>query len=1010
VSERTDQSSQTAGPVAPVQPRPDSYFGPSRDIAWSEIGELDAPRPGVDADPLRPIADLSWSMLTVPINAAGFADHALAWDDAAWASGPAPFVDLAGSEPEWSALPPDAEPATPVERRWDRVASPIGSIKAEETGMVADGPPFGATAGTPSGPIDAAPGPSRAAHDQSVRETAPSAGTWFDVTASFARDQRSADASAEGMVIPALEVDRAFGTEPHSATQAAGDLPPDVSSPPNSSLAPPALTTRQAENPTRMDVPASGTDRNALTTFDAQPPPAFAAPTVEAIQRRAAERPEPNTVVPARSQTGDRQEEVSPVGATPDDPRSTGHSAGTAMTPERAARTSVEPSGQVPATRTIAGPLPIMPRDDPSVAAADRGPAAVSSAAPRDAASDEQQSPLSKWRALYLSHPGSDLDPLTIWKSLYLPVQTRSPARPERAAESQSSSVGVSPGVLPAPAEAPVVASAGSRTTTAAGEPNIPDPRAPAVPLTTTGALSDSSAFDVAPNPRNETSSGQPSVQRSVNAEPDIANPDQWPSDASRNPVVSSDAAGRTIQRRAVPDADRLAPGSPPRQERVVSAASSEPGAGAIRHDGQAAPDERAAAAPAFVAYSDQSTAGSGGAQHAAEDANFADDFHPVREVAQLSSRSASYAAHDFDPTPALSPDIASKPSRQRGEPTIAISGDAAPTAEPSDASGGQGSRLAAPGTAARYEVRSVQPAPSTPHAARAGDLPSDRKPMRRPSETDEVEGTPDIAGKVERIWRDVDEDGAPAASEQPPSHRDHSSVSQSHAADETRSGRIAIEERVLPAAAVGIGAASNSGTMPPPRPRQQPPSSEAGIGVEEIRQLAAGADQSRESVMPRFKPDVAVVRPRELETDRSPDHAISTTELPFVRSRDQPIDAAGGSIVSPRLGPQAAGAGETAATDLSAAGDPHAAAFPSVAAAASSRPRAESGISPNDQRSGVDRAARRKANGEAPPIRVSIGRITVEAPSASALPQPFRRPRPTLSLNDYLERRRRSE
>jgi hypothetical protein len=58
--------------------------------------------------------------------------------------------------------------------------------------------------------------------------------------------------------------------------------------------------------------------------------------------------------------------------------------------------------------------------------------------------------------------------------------------------------------------------------------------------------------------------------------------------------------------------------------------------------------------------------------------------------------------------------------------------------------------------------------------------------------------------------------------------------------------------------------------------------------------------------------------------------------------------------------------------------------------------PVAEGGRAPPSRRS------------EAPPIRISIGRITVQAPAGSPAP-PYRRPRPRLSLSDYLAGRRGS-
>ncbi len=94
MSDRTYRSSeQSAAAITPVQPRPDSRFGP-HEIAWSEVGGLDPGHPGTDADPLGPIADLSWSTLNKAMNADLFADPALAWDDAAWASNLAPLNSL----------------------------------------------------------------------------------------------------------------------------------------------------------------------------------------------------------------------------------------------------------------------------------------------------------------------------------------------------------------------------------------------------------------------------------------------------------------------------------------------------------------------------------------------------------------------------------------------------------------------------------------------------------------------------------------------------------------------------------------------------------------------------------------------------------------------------------------------------------------------------------------------------------------------------------------------------
>jgi hypothetical protein len=84
----------------------------------------------------------------------------------------------------------------------------------------------------------------------------------------------------------------------------------------------------------------------------------------------------------------------------------------------------------------------------------------------------------------------------------------------------------------------------------------------------------------------------------------------------------------------------------------------------------------------------------------------------------------------------------------------------------------------------------------------------------------------------------------------------------------------------------------------------------------------------------------------------------------------------------------------------------------PSADGRPAARPRAGASVLPSEAgRRGrnLERFDKRGTDSEAP-IRVSIGRITVEPPAASTRPPPFQRPRPTLSLNDYLARRRKSE
>jgi hypothetical protein len=95
-------------------------------------------------------------------------------------------------------------------------------------------------------------------------------------------------------------------------------------------------------------------------------------------------------------------------------------------------------------------------------------------------------------------------------------------------------------------------------------------------------------------------------------------------------------------------------------------------------------------------------------------------------------------------------------------------------------------------------------------------------------------------------------------------------------------------------------------------------------------------------------------------------------------------------------------------AVDSSAVGNPSAATRSNAAGHAASRPRAEAVLPSETSRLGNNGERFDKPSRDsAAPIRVSIGRITVEAPAAAVQSPPFQRPRPPLSLNDYLARRR---
>jgi hypothetical protein len=384
VSDRTDQSSQqAAGPFAPVQPRPDSRFGPSHDIVWSEVGGLEAGDPGPDGDPLGPIAGLSWSMLTRSLNAGEFAGHApvrddAAWEDPAWANqtwaseiranAPAPFAEFPGERAEDSSLSREVEPRAPVEFQTDTAPSAREPFAIDGSGEATGGPPFVVLAGDHAEPTAVASGRSRAAHEQATLETDP-----------------SADAS----------------------------LTPD------------------RHGPAESDKPLS---------------PGFATttPTTAVIQRRAGEQPEPmppNAAMPPMPREGNRQEPaVTPADTMAAELQNTGHSVETAMAAMRGAQAPIASSGTVPAPRTTPGSSPITPRDADPVLPAGVDGAAEPYAAAASELPREHDSLLAKWRSFYFTQSSSDRDLLAMWRSRYLQRQTRPPTRPVRAAEADQSS------------------------------------------------------------------------------------------------------------------------------------------------------------------------------------------------------------------------------------------------------------------------------------------------------------------------------------------------------------------------------------------------------------------------------------------------------------------------------------------------------------------------------------------------------------------------------------------
>jgi hypothetical protein len=1106
VSDRTDQASQqAAGRVTPVEPRPESYFGPSRDVAWGDVGDLDARQLGADADPLAAIADLSWSMLTVPIDVSGFADQALAWDDAFWADESALFADATAAGAEWSALPPEAEPAAALERRPDDAALASTPAVIERRRPVLDGPPSITAAENPAEPTDVAGGRSDRADGHAARKTARLADAPAGVASSIARQMPSTQRPADRIQGPAPEVDQAFDAEPQATVQFAGappDLfgsppsPPDRRAPVTPSVeyiqrhaAEPSMPAEAAAGPAQAGAPFAAIRSDpAAAPADVRSEPAAAAPSaatpappqpVADRGNREAASP-PNAAFPPLLAAGDRQGHVTPTDAATVEPRSTRHSTETATVPLRAPPAPTGSYGVEPATPVISGPRP--PRDAHPNPPDSVGVSEPSAAALRDAVPHEPHSLLAKWHAFYLPHSVNELEPLATWRSMYLPGPSPTAPHRERATEADQStgadqsSVGEVPAIPKAqgaiaplvqgaivpevpdaisPDALPVVPAAGAVATPAAGETTVRE---------------DISLPVIAPPVPS-------SVTRSIKAEPDIADSGERSVVDLHELAVSPTAADETIQLRGVPGARQPVPPSPPQSERAASIKPSERSIEeSPRHEQRVAPH-------ASVAHGDKPIDGSRGDQNGAAAAVFDDTVHPrpAREAASLSPRPVREAGQPFDAPPAPGPDITPEGLTLEGwhqpdEPTIVVSSGVSQIAEASDVPGRPGSPPAAVAAAARHAVQAAQPVlPARQVPPVLGSPPSNRLPMPPHPGSDEVGRTPELADRVERIPADRRRDDPAAeaaiaakqaawADHPSPSElhavleerddlaaeaaiaakqvaeADHSSPSELHAVLQAHSGRAAAERHVRLAEALGIEpAVASSGVPTSERSRRQTSSRE--IGPEGFRQAAADHVPSHQRAAPPARPGVPVVHPRDIEVDQSPDHSKSglqaagpgeaaadsfivgdrradhvplheravpprRLDVAAIRPRDQEADQPRDHSISR---PQTTGPGEVAAGSF-VVGAPHAETPPSAARSMPVRPRTEMAVTPNDPRRDVDRPAGRKANGEAPPIRVSIGRITVEAPSASALPPPFRRPRPTLSLNDYLERRRRSE
>ncbi len=569
MSDRTDRSSQQAADaITPVQPRPDSRFGPSIDIAWGEVGGLQSVGRGPDADPLGPIADFTWAALTGSTNADGLAVHALAWDDAAWANEPALFADLTGGFGEPSALSPVAAPAATEARQSTGAAM---AITAGESGG-ADRPPFIATTTDQKGLEDVAGGESYSTQRRAALEAAPAS----NAAAFFPQHIPETQVSADGMLNSASQDRQASAAEPRAPVQVAGAPPFNAS---NSGV--------NAGVAIQSGISAGRTlEANAAALDGIQPPPSFVAtmPPVEVIQRREAEptmsiheptvpRPAEHAALAAHADTAaapaDGSETVvpssdAPIAGRPVDrgdrrdgeAASRPNQAAAPLPPMRDSQRQASPSvtatvdespgagdaveinparrataAPVPAfkpaspAQTISVPVPTTPGRNQPNEPANSAPTTPSSVALDDDAA--QQDPvLAQGRSFDLEPPASDSGPRATSRSPYPASDRPTAPRPERASP-------------PASFELPAAAS----------QPRGIPPH-DVVPLTpsTMKAPPEPGEFSVAPSLQAQRALAQPSDEPPMQAEFDRAVPERpfaaaAPSHARTSPLSEVETA-----------------------------------------------------------------------------------------------------------------------------------------------------------------------------------------------------------------------------------------------------------------------------------------------------------------------------------------------------------------------------------------------------------------------------------------------------------------------------------
>jgi hypothetical protein len=370
-----------------------------------------------------------------------------------------------------------------------------------------------------------------------------------------------------------------------------------------------------------------------------------------------------------------------------------------------------------------------------------------------------------------------------------------------------------------------------------------------------------------------------------------------------------------------------------------------------------------------------------------------------TREAASPSPRSAPDATHH---------DVASNlPPRRM--PTASSS--EAPNSEFTPVkSGASPSRSAAIGAAMPPEAQSLLPQAASgsnhPPIDRSAGLPRG-DPLDRAFDDD--------AAQPQARLQDGDRREVPAwsatAATQPP-RADRRVISKPHPARETPSGYVASGERA-PSAAPQHDESATSTSAPPYRPARQPPSGTAETAIADHQPAAVDPALRRERAMPPQPTGFLPVGSDAFETNPSPGRSMPPAAVrPAARAERSTAGDDGSAVLrADPPGSRLPGA-DAAAVDSSALDNPSMSPQPSADGQPAARPRAQAPVLPSEAgRRGrnLERLDKRGTDSEAP-IRVSIGRITVEPPAASTRPPPFQRPRPTLSLNDYLARRRKSE